>query len=35
LAEKRIENKFAPQAQAYRAMQFMNIMDQSIQKLGA
>jgi hypothetical protein len=35
LAEKRIEQKFGVETQAYRAMQFMNIMDDSIKKLGA
>jgi hypothetical protein len=35
LAEKQIEKKFGAQTQAYRAMQFMNIMDDSIRRLGA
>jgi hypothetical protein len=35
LAEKRVEKQFGVEAQAYRAMQFMNIMDDSIRRLGA
>lgn len=35
LAEKRVEDRFGVEAQAYRAMQFMNIMDDSIRRLGA
>lgn len=34
LAEKRIEKQFGAETQAYRALQFMNVMDQAIKKLG-
>lgn len=35
LAEKQIEKQFGAQTQAYRAMQFMSIMDDAIKKLGS
>lgn len=35
LAEKKIEKQFGAQTQAYRAMQFMEIMDGAIKKLGS
>ena len=35
LAEKKIEKQFGAQTQAYRTMQFMEIMDGAIKKLGS
>lgn len=34
LAEQQIEQRFGAEAQAYRAMQFMSVMDAAIKKLG-